>query len=169
MIRKRCSWPCRDARGFTLVEVVVSVAILGVLSALAMKVYAENRTKSYDTQAINFMRNLLTAAETEAPTTFMTLSGEQQLPDYPQLQLNRGMKLTIQDSGDGENKLQFYLAHEGGKLGFYFWIPGPQCSVERDQFTTDSALNPVAADMIAPNMENQKEYNYLLFRTNAGL
>jgi prepilin-type N-terminal cleavage/methylation domain-containing protein len=165
----------RDTRGFTLIEVLLVIAILGVLSTIAMKVYAEAKTKSYDTEAMAFVRNLLTAVETEAPTTIVgnTYFGEQSLPDYPQLQLNPGIQLSVRDSNvgpgaDGENKIQFYVAHRAGRLGFYFWIPGPSCSVERDASTVDSDGGSVASDLIVPNMENQSKFTYNVFRANAG-
>jgi len=176
MMGNRFPRASRNTRGFTLIEVLLVIAILGVLSTIAVKVYAEAKRKSYDAQAMVFIRNLLTAVESEAPKDIvgLTFSGEQYLtPDYPQIQLNSGLLLTVRDSsagggGDSENKIQFYVAHHSGKLGFYFWVPGPACSVSSDSGTTDSNGGPVISDVIVPDMENQDKFNYDVFRTNAG-
>jgi len=171
MIGNRFPRPSRDTRGFTLIEVLLVIAILGVLSTIAVKVYAEAKRKSYDTQAMAFVRNLLTAVETEAPKDIVghTYFGEQYLtPDYPQIQLNAGLQLSVQDSGDGRNLIQFYVAHQAGKLGFYFWVPGPLCTAENDAETEDTDGKKVVSDLIVPNLENQDKYTYDTFRTNAG-
>jgi prepilin-type N-terminal cleavage/methylation domain-containing protein len=159
----------RGEKGFTLIELILVIAILGVLTAISVKAFTENRRRSYDTQAINFMRDLLTAAETEAPKTFTTYSGEQKLDDYPQLQLNTGMKLTV--ANDAQDRVQFFIAHQGGEVGFYFWVPGPACAVNVDNGVTDQlgTPKPLPSDRIAPDMATLSEYDWTPFRAAVGL
>ena len=171
MMDKRFRRPSRDTRGFTLIEVLLVIAILGVLGTIAIKAYTNSKKRSYDAQAITFIRNLLTAVETEAPKTYAMFVGEDKLADYPQLQLNRDMKLLITDPGpDLEGKIQFYVAHRAGELGFYFWIPGPTCTVTQDTTVVDWDGNPVsvASDKIVPDMATRNEYNWTFFRVAAG-
>jgi hypothetical protein len=72
------------------------------------------------------------------------------------------MQLVVQV--DAQNRYQFYLAHRGGQYGFYFWIPGPGCTVDVDNVPT-----PVSPDRIVPDMGSVAEYTTAAFRGAAGL
>ena len=163
MVRKGFPRRLRNTRGFTLVELLVVIAILGVLSAIGFTAYTDNRKKSFDTEAIAFMRQLLTAVETDSPTQggalFALHSGSAPLPDYPQLQLNHGLQLFAQE--DASHRYQFYLAHQGGEVAFYFWIPGPGCAVDTDVVLPGVSVAP---DRIVPEMASIAEYNWAVFR-----
>jgi prepilin-type N-terminal cleavage/methylation domain-containing protein len=163
MVRKGFTRRLCGTQGFTLVELLVVIAILGVLSAIGFRAYTDNRRKSFDTEAIEFMRQLLTAVETETPTgaIFGLQSGMAPLPEYPHLQLNNGMQLFARESLDGQHKYQFYLAHRGGEIAFYFWVPGPGCPVDND--LVPPGVN-VAPDRIVPDMGSTSEFNWTVFR-----
>jgi prepilin-type N-terminal cleavage/methylation domain-containing protein len=163
---------CRDTRGFTMIELLLVIAILGVLATIAVRALSDQRMKSFDAQTITFMRNLLTAVETEAPKNVGTWSGTQSLtPDYPQLQLNPGMQLLI--ALDGAGRYQFFLAHQAGKAGYYFWVPGPDCGVEVDDITVqnhdDSGTVPVPSDKIVPEPATMGDIDYVNLRGYVGL
>lgn len=53
----------RDDRGFTLIEVLVIVVLIGVLSALAISQYAAFRSRSYDSKVTAAVRGAATGEE----------------------------------------------------------------------------------------------------------
>ena len=53
----------RGAKGFTLVELLVVVAIIGILAAIAIPQFSQYRKKAYDSTAKSDLRNLVSAEE----------------------------------------------------------------------------------------------------------
>ena len=156
-----------DKKGFTLVELLMVIAILGVLASIAIKMVSEERMKANDAQAITLMRNLLTRAETDLPTVAGITNGGTFPSDYPEITLNPGMSLMIDYNTDGDARWDFYLAHEGGKLGFYFWLPSDDCPYD---LKPAAGSDPdIPSDKLVPSPDTQNSYDFTGYRLLSGI
>ena len=53
----------RNAKGFTLIELMIVIAIIGILAAIAIPQFSAYRTRSYNSAAEADLRNAATAQE----------------------------------------------------------------------------------------------------------
>ncbi|MBW1930939.1 MAG: pilin [Deltaproteobacteria bacterium] len=58
-LRKKCQ------KGFTLIELMIVIAIIGVLAAIAIPQFSAYRTRSFNSAAVSDLRNFKTAMETD--------------------------------------------------------------------------------------------------------
>jgi prepilin-type N-terminal cleavage/methylation domain-containing protein len=124
MILKRPKSVFSNQRGFTFIELLMVIGILGILSALAVQQLKFNRENAYDRQAQAMIRNLLTYAAIDTPQGGDGMgSGGSMAPfGYPEVELPENVYWSVDN--DPDDRWRFYFAHPGGIVGFYFWIPG---------------------------------------------
>jgi len=53
----------RNQKGFTLIELMIVIAIIGILAAIAIPQFASYRAKSFNTASVSDLRNVRTDLE----------------------------------------------------------------------------------------------------------
>lgn len=53
----------RNQKGFTLIELMIVIAIIGILAAIAIPQFSSYRAKSYNTASVSDARNIRTDLE----------------------------------------------------------------------------------------------------------
>ena len=142
MIFKKPKSAVFNQSGFTMVELLMVMAILGMLSAIAVQQLKFNRENAFDRQAQSIVRNLFTYSAvdepiTDSPGALLDDSGtggnSYGSYGYPEVNIPMGIYWhIINDDVSGDDKWMFFFAHPNGKIGYYFWIPGDKCNATDD-------------------------------------
>ena len=169
MIFKRPKSAVSNQRGFTLVELMMVMGILGMLAAIGLQQITVNRAKALDTQVVALVKNLLTAVAIDEPTGVPPagpgFGGTLKDLGLPEIEVPAGVTWRVFNPQldplvDNEHDIwMFYLAHPRGIKGYYFWIPGNACDA-----TVDDDGNPsdyIWSDTAPPDLTP--------FRTAAGV
>ncbi len=53
----------KNQKGFTLIELMIVIAIIGILAAIAIPQFSAYRTRAYNSAALSDLRNCRTAME----------------------------------------------------------------------------------------------------------
>ncbi|MBI9085273.1 MAG: prepilin-type N-terminal cleavage/methylation domain-containing protein [Desulfobacterales bacterium] len=90
-----------NARGFTMIEILIVVVIIGILAAIAIPSLTRQRQKGYDTTAMSDIKNAYSAAQAY-------------FSSYPDATLDLSK---LESSGFGESKGVALTVVSGTQLG----------------------------------------------------
>ena len=127
MIFKRPKSTFSNQRGFTLLELMIVMGIVGILAAIAAQQVTLNRENAQDRQAQTLLRNLLTYAAVDEPAP---PAGQEDQNGAGGSLLVYGYDLDMPSTiywkiqNDAQDRWRFWMANPGGQSGFYFWTPG---------------------------------------------
>ncbi len=101
---------CTECNGFTLLELLVSMAIVSILTAVAVPQYQQYRARSFDMRALSDLRNVAIAEEAyfmESETYLACKDSEcVNLPGVVSLSRGTTLEISVRDaafSGQAQN------------------------------------------------------------------
>lgn len=117
----------RNTKGFTLIELIIIIAIIGVLAAIAIPQFSNYRSRAFDTAAIADLRNAMTAQEAYYVDWEKYTDSELVLIGSYNLYITDGVEFSIAVFVDNFYRMETY--HPSG-TGLVYRIDGPGGSIE---------------------------------------
>lgn len=114
--------------GFTLLELLTVVVIIGLLAAIAIGKYQNTREKAYDATAVEEVRQLVNLAEAYFADHLEYPEDVDDLDDYNP---SKGIEITRfeRETTDGVTVVHIHLNHENSS--HYFHIEYPVEQIEK--------------------------------------
>ena len=116
-----------ENKGFTLLELMVVVAIIGILAAIAIPQFSAYRLRAFDAAAMTTLRNAATAQEAYFLENDTYTVDETTLVDGG-LVISKGVDLVIDNTVTGDSSYHMEASHESS--GQVFELSGPGGSVK---------------------------------------
>ncbi|MBI5814138.1 MAG: pilin [Nitrospinae bacterium] len=143
----------RGDSGFTLVELLITVSIIGILSVIAIPQFNSYRQRVYDTTAksdmTQFRNAVINAGSGSSWSTWQT--GPAQHSRFSDVKISNGVKmLTVSWNIGGAYVFYAYTCHPNGKMGYFMYVPY-------------GGTDPFAGWGWAPNRIEESTVYYLAF------
>jgi len=103
-------------KGFTLIELMIVIAIIGILAAIAIPNFLSYRQRSYDSAAQSDLKNLMTAQEAyfvDYDTYVTSFSGSGEKIDALALTLSKGVTAGGSGSASGYSMSAYHTSGSG--------------------------------------------------------
>lgn len=121
----------RAETGFTLLELLVTMAVVSILSAIALPAYNQYRIRAWDSAARSDLRNAMTAVETSIADTGAPPKGQSELPSYGH-RLSAGVSITRYsvETRDGVVSAHIHVKHARSSNSWHARYPGDGARIE---------------------------------------
>ena len=117
----------KDQKGFTLIELMIVIAIIGILAAIAIPQFNAYRKRSYNSSAVADLRNAATAQEAYYVDNSRYCSTDTTLQSVTYgLFLSDKVEFTISSANDSSYVMKTY--HPSGSESYIIRGPGGSVS-----------------------------------------
>lgn len=120
--------PKRNEKGFTLIELMIVIAIIGILAAIAIPQFNAYRARSYNASANTDVRNCMTALEGYFVDMEFYTGTPNDLTIYG-LTTSNGVRLTIPVASTTTYTVRAYNAKAGASYAVTYTVGGPGAEI----------------------------------------
>ncbi len=110
--------------GFTLIELMIVIAIIGILAAIAIPQFASYRSRAFDAAAMSDLRNAMTAQEAYF-IDYETYSSTKAALEGPEYNLFTSKGVIMPDTFTANSEAYHMEAYHPSGNGIIYQIDGP--------------------------------------------